>query len=54
MGRKLNLMIKALMMTLNTNYLIIINRTKIWRIGMKKKILFLLIKWIIRKKESLK
>jgi hypothetical protein len=47
-------MIKALMMILNTNLQKIINRIKIWRFGMKKKISYQLIKWIIRKKENLK
>ena len=54
MGKKLNLMIKVWMMILNTNLPSIIKRIKIWRSGMKKKISFLLIKWITRKKESLK
>ena len=54
MGKKLNLMIIVWMMILNTNHQSIIKRIKIWRSGMKKKISFLLIKWITKKKESLK
>ena len=54
MGKKWSLMKKVLMMIPNTNHLSIIKKTKIWRFGMRRKILFKLIKWKIKKRENLR
>ena len=45
---------KVLMMILNTNHLNTTKKTIIWRFGMRRKILFRLIKWIIKKRENSK